>query len=101
MMKAGHIDFSPLGHGMAAILVQMIFGFLFGMWIAGGLVGSVWFIAREHTQAEYRWIALFGSGHRENMPWYGGFELRVWDWGSVLDCVVPPLLCILLWFTAS
>jgi len=39
----------------------------------------VFFTGREHTQAEYRWIETFGRHRRANMPWWGGFDRRVWD----------------------
>lgn len=37
------------------------------------------FIGREHAQAEYRWIETFGSHRRAYLPWWGGFDRRVWD----------------------
>jgi hypothetical protein len=61
--------------------------------IAGAIAGTFFFIGREHTQAEYRWIALFGKGLRANMPWYGGFDPRVWNHlDSWLDWLAPTLV---------
>lgn len=37
------------------------------------------FLGREHAQAEYRWIETYGHGQRANLPWWGGFDGRVWD----------------------
>ena len=36
---------------------------------------ACFYLGREHAQAEYRWIAAYGNGHRDNMPWWGGFEI--------------------------
>lgn len=62
------MDTSPIGHAIAAVALQCAVGLMLGDWHTGGLVGCMWFIAREHTQAEYRWIAEFGDGKRANMP---------------------------------
>lgn len=90
------LDFTPVMHTIAAIMVQCIFGFLSEMWFIGGAFGCIWFIAREHTQAEYRWIAMFGNGKRANMPWWGGFDLRAWNAASLLDCLVPVVGCAMV-----
>lgn len=87
------IDISPLIHAAIAAAIQIIIGSLTGHWILGGVCGCMWFIAREHTQAEYRWIASFGSGKRTNMPWWGGFDYRAWDVASVIDFAVPVVVC--------
>ena len=84
-------DLSPLTHAAIAVAMQCAFGLLSGMWTAGGAIGCMWFIAREHTQAEYRWIAQFGAGKRANMPWWGGFDSRAWNLASLLDWLVPVL----------
>lgn len=91
------IDYSPLGHAVAAVMLQCIVGLIFGMWGVGGSLGCLWFIAREHTQAEYRWIARFGEGKRANMPWWGGFDLRVWNVASLLDWLFPVMACAVIY----
>ncbi|EOK0633339.1 TPA: hypothetical protein ACH9JM_004450 [Escherichia coli] len=58
---------------------------------------NTFFIAREHTQAEYRWIEMFGHGKRMNMPWWGGFDPRAWDVASLMDFAVPVVACLLVW----
>lgn len=63
--------------------------------------GCMWFIAREHTQAEYRWIAQLGAGKRANMPWWGGFDRRAWNLPSLLDWLVPVLACTAVYFVAA
>lgn len=95
------VDFSSLGHAAMAVALQCAVGFGFGAWGVGGALGCVWFIAREHTQAEYRWIAMFGDGKRANMPWWGGFDWRVWDLASLLDWLVPVLVCVAIYWVAK
>lgn len=95
------IDLSPLYHTIAAVVLQCAAGLMFGDWFTGGALGCIWFIAREHTQAEYRWIASFGSGKRVLMPWWGGFEPRAWDAASVLDWLAPALICSAIYFVIS
>ncbi|MCZ7839337.1 hypothetical protein LRB91_10950 [Leclercia adecarboxylata] len=90
-------DYSPLIHAVIAVTLQCCIGFLWGQWAAGCVIGCMWFIAREHTQAEYRWIAQFGAGKRANMPWWGGFTWRVWNMPSLLDWLVPVLACAVVY----
>jgi hypothetical protein len=82
-----------LAHLILAVLLQLLVVRLCKSWMAGALVASAWTISREITQAEYRWIELYGSGLRSNMPWWGGFDLRVWQrldpW---LDWLLPTIL---------
>lgn len=91
------LDISPLLHAVSAVLFQMAVGYLFEEWGVGGAIGCMWFIAREHTQAEYRWIAKYGKGKRVNMPWWGGFDYRVWDFNSILDATVPVIACAVVY----
>lgn len=95
------VDFSPFVHAAIAVSLQCGLGFVFGMWGAGGAIGCIWFIAREHTQAEYRWIAQFGAGKRANMPWWGGFDWRAWNLPSLLDWFVPVLACAVVYFIST
>ena len=81
-----------LEHSVYALLLMAIIGLLTGNWLAGACVGSAFFIAREHTQAEYRVIQKFYDEKRANMPWYGGFEPRGWDLKSILDFGLPIIV---------
>ena len=92
------LDISPLLHAAVALGLQIVIGVVFVDWVIGGAIGCVWFIAREHTQAEYRWIAKFGAGKRANMPWWGGFDWRTWNTPSLLDWLVPVLACTAVYF---
>ena len=77
---------TPLIHVAVALAAYYAFG------LDAGLLACVWWIGREHTQAEYRWIESYGRGLRANMPWWGGFDPRVWNkldpW---LDMMLPAL----------
>jgi len=73
------MDRTSIEHGLIAIAVQVVFGLWIGDWIAGAALACTWFIAREHTQAEYRWITKFGGGKRANLTVMGWADNRVWD----------------------
>lgn len=94
-------DFTPFLHALAVVTLQIVLGVSFGNWAAGWAIGCTWFIAREHTQAEYRWIAQFGAGKRANMPWWGGFDWRAWNLPSLLDWLVPVLACAVVYFVST
>lgn len=100
LMEIG-IDCSPLWHAVIAVALQVTVGIKLGLWGIGGALGCLWFIAREHTQAEYRWIAEFGYGKRANMPWWAGFDPQAWDAASALDWLVPVLMCSAIYFVIS
>lgn len=67
-------------------------------WLTGlpGLAmgGACFYAGREHAQAEYRWIAAYGHGHRKNMPWWGGLDPRAWNVKSVADVLLPCLVAV-------
>jgi len=95
------MDLSPFMHALAAVTVQCAVGLMFGMWGIGGVMGCLWFIAREHTQAEYRWISRSGNGRRESMPWWGGFDWRAWNMASLLDWLIPVFACTVVFLIAG
>lgn len=91
------MDLTPLQHTVIALACTGI-GRLSGNAVAGASFGIALFIGREHAQAEYRWIEQFGGHLRANMPWYGGFDYRVWNFNSLLDWIGPVLcVCLLAW----
>jgi len=89
-----------LQHPIMALVAQSLVGLLTGDWWAGAALASAYFIGRELSQAEYRWIERYGGGLRANMPWWGRFDLRVWpkldqwiDWiGPVAVTVAVALI---------
>lgn len=69
-------------------------GIQFTLWLLTGspwygVAASLLFIGREHAQAEYRWIEHYGQHLRANMPWWGGFDPKVWNLKSLLDWTLP------------
>ena len=86
-----------IGHIILALALMGIVRLLSRSWIGGAAAASTWAIAREITQAEYRWIEAYGSGLRRNMPWWGGLDLRVWQHADPwLDWIVPTVVAIAL-----
>ena len=79
-----------IDHIVVAILIQLLVRIISGSWTAGAAAACAWFMSRELAQAEYRWIEQFGAGLRANMPWWGGFDLRVWEKADPwLDWILP------------
>lgn len=91
------MDWTPVTHALIAVACQAAVGQFARNWWLGGLLACTWWVAREHTQAEYRWIAQFGNGLRANMSWWGGFDHQAWTRGSVLDWAVPVIACAGVW----
>lgn len=95
------MDWTPLIHALIAMLAQALVGLVLGNWWLGGALACSWWLAREHTQAEYRWIEAFANGRRAGMPWWGGFDPKVWNWGSALDALAPALFCLVLFLAIT
>ena len=84
----------PFGHILAALIAQLAVGLLTGNWWAGAAAGACFYVGRELTQAEYRWIERFGGGKRANMPWWAAFDPRVWTRKSLLDWLLPTIAVV-------
>jgi hypothetical protein len=86
-----------IAHLFIALLLLAAGRALAGNWRSGALAATAWALAREITQAEYRWIERFGEGLRANMPWWGGLDPAVWSKADPwLDWLVPAAAAILL-----
>ena len=84
------MNLTSFEHAAFAVAIQIAIGLLSGDWWAGAAAGAFFFVGREHAQAEYRYISAFGGGRRINMPWWGGFDRRVWTkLDAWLDWLVP------------
>lgn len=94
------MDKTPLIHAAISLVIQALVGLLTGNWWLGGLVACTWWVAREHTQAEYRWIEKYGQGKRANMPDWAGFDYREWNVPSLLDFIAPVVACSIVYFSA-
>ena len=55
-----------LEHIALALTIQILVGRLTGNWWAGAALASAYFVGREVTQAEYRWIELYGGPARQH-----------------------------------
>lgn len=75
-------------HALIALGFQAAIGIATGNWWIGAAF-ALFYMGREHAQAEYRWIERFGSGRRANMPWWGGFDPKVWNLKSLTDWAFP------------
>lgn len=86
-----------LGHVALALAMQWLVNRLTRGRVAGAAAAIAWFVSREITQAEYRWIERFGGGLRAHMPWWGGLDPRVWDHADPwLDWLLPTVAVILV-----
>ena len=84
-----------IDHIAIAILIQVPVALGLRSWSAGAVAASAWAMSRELTQAEYRWIEAYGAGRRANMPWWGGFDPRVWQkLDAWLDFLAPTLAVV-------
>ncbi len=89
------MDWTVLQHVIIALAITAA-AWRCGNIYAGAAAGSALFIGREHAQAEYRWIEQLGGHLRANMPWYGGFDPRAWNWSSLFDWLVPLVVCVVV-----
>lgn len=80
-----------------AVTAAFYIGGIFDAEFIFGLGTVFYFVGREITQAEYRWIEWYGYGQRKNLPWYGALDERVWDTHSFFwNLVLPATLFVLL-----
>ncbi|MFA5493260.1 MAG: hypothetical protein WC247_00665 [Porticoccaceae bacterium] len=91
------MNITRLEHSVITLFVQALFGLLFDNWVIGAVLAVCFWLGREHAQAEYRWMRLFGNGTRASMPWYGGFDPKAWDKDGLFDWLVPIVAAIVLY----
>lgn len=93
----------PISHMLVALALQLAIGLLTGSWWTGAAFGAALYVGREQAQAEYRWIRVYGSGLRARLPWWGGYDPRVWDRKSALDVLGPVavVLAVAILFTVT
>ena len=87
------MNITNIYHVTYAIVIQLAIGLITGNWWAGAAAGAFFFLGREITQAEYRWIKLLGNGKRANMPELGGLDWRVWrgEYDAIFDWLLPSV----------
>lgn len=84
-------------HGLIALGLTTV-GWLFGYHHEAAMAVAVFYMGREHAQAEYRTIYTNYGRKRANAPWWCGFEPRAWDWKSLFDWIVPVVVAIVASF---
>jgi len=87
-------------HLIISLCLQAAIGTLTGNWWAGAAVCAALWLGREQAQAEYRWIAQFGDGQRENLRWWNAFDPAIWNthnffWNLVLPIVAVTIIGVL------
>jgi hypothetical protein len=60
---------------------------------AACFIPAFFYVGREHSQAEYRYIESHGK-KRANCPWYCGFLPSAWTAKGILDWVLPLAVCL-------
>jgi hypothetical protein len=78
------------------VIIASCGGFYFGNAFLGGLAMFIFYLGRELTQAEYKWIQTYGQGKRKNMPWYGALYPSVWDTHSFWWNLTLPSIIVLV-----
>lgn len=85
---------------MLHVLVSLLIGatsYPFNLHTETVTMAAVFYLGREHAQAEYRSITTYYGNRRDNAPWWCGFEARAWDRKSVLDWLLPTILATVVW----
>lgn len=90
------MKYFPIIHILFAAICTLSIGLATHQWWAGAAGGAAFYVGREFTQAEYRWIDAYGLGKRANMPLLGGLDYRVWNLKSLLDFILPTLVAVVL-----
>ena len=79
---------------ITAILVAA--GCLFGYGFESLLIIGGFWLGREHSQAEYRYMKLKGINRRQ-LGFFDGFRIEAWDRDSFLnDLIIPIIICVLV-----
>ena len=84
------------------VLIAAIIGYQFDYPALTAFMAVVFFLGREITQAEYKWIERYGFGKRANMPWYGSLDPSVWDVHSFWwNLILPILVAIIVYISTN
>ena len=85
-----------LEHTVIALAIQLCLWPLVGLW-AGGIAAVALLLGREIAQHEYKEALSKGwvYGQPMNISWYAGVT-KHWSLDSVLDVVIPALVCAAL-----
>jgi hypothetical protein len=85
-------------HSLAAFVITAIFTF-FGYGFLAFLFVAGFFIGREITQAEYRYIEKYAGHKRANAPIYCGLIPKAWNFDSFFnDMLLPVIVSFATWY---
>lgn len=80
-------------HALITLIVCLIiFAFVFLTKLPISLLfflPAIFYLGREFTQAEYRYINQYCNKKRANMPWYAPFTKKAWTLKGMLDWILP------------
>lgn len=82
---------------MHSLVSLAIVGLVFLLTGAQGVLPATTFLAglwvgREQAQAEYKWIERYGGGKRNKDAFPGSFDRRVWDYHSLFENLIYPVV---------
>lgn len=66
----------------------------FGLHTEMASLTAAFYCGREHSQAEYRAIAMTYYGKRASAPWWCGFVPSAWNAKSMMDWIGPFAISI-------
>lgn len=55
---------------------------------------AIFYLGREFTQAEYRYIEQYCNRKRANMPWYAPFTKKAWTLKGMFDWILPLVVSV-------
>lgn len=76
-------DYTPIEHGLYAVLMQIVVNAVTGSWVAGATFAIGFFFGREHAQQQDFASKPMGD-------WQAAMFWQ-WDWPSQMDFYVPTL----------
>ena len=86
------IDWKHTLVSLPFILIACFFNYEFSMIV---IISAYWY-SREQSQAEYRWMST-NSTNRAGMPWWAGYDLRLWTRKSLFDdWILPTVVCFII-----
>lgn len=78
-------------HALITLLISVCL-YPFNLHTEVAVSTAIFYVGREHAQAEYRSIVTYYGGSRINAPWWCGFEPRAWNKKSILDWLLPTII---------
>ena len=80
-------------HGLITLVIVLV---MYALKLPNELywLPVLFYLGREHAQAEQRCISKYYGNQRINSPWYCGFEYRAWNIKSMFDWVIPLIITV-------